>query len=101
MLQIKNEVVENSIIDVKNDLIEWIENTFDLEILQKIVDLKNGIESSSLIADINSEKVVKEDFDQQFAAGMDSDELMENITTHIETMASEETANGIAESKAE
>ena len=47
--------MEKSMIDIKNELIEWIENSFDLEILQKILDMKNGMESTSLIADINSE----------------------------------------------
>ena len=31
-------------------------------------------------------------FDEQFAAGMSSDELMENIAAHIESISSEETA---------
>lgn len=79
-------------IDVKNELIEWIENTFDEEILQKLLDLKTDIESSSLISDINSESVIEEDFDQQFAAGMTSNELMENIAAHIESMDSEKTS---------
>ena len=82
--------MENSIIDLKNDLIEWIENTFDTEILQKVVDLKNNFESSSLISDINTEIPVENNFDQQFAAGMTSDELMENIATHLESISSEE-----------
>ena len=43
--------MENSVIEIKNDLIDWIENTFDLEILQKVLDLKKDIASSSLISD--------------------------------------------------
>ncbi|MBF8456633.1 hypothetical protein IV494_05500 [Kaistella sp. G5-32] len=93
--------MENSMIDTKNDLIEWIENTFDLEILQKIVDLKSGIESSSLISDINSETSIKDDFDEQFAAGMTSDELMENITAHMETMAEEEPSSVVSDTQSE
>ena len=81
--------MEKSLIDIKNELIEWIENTFDREILQKAIDLKN--ETPSLISDINSGKLSEKNFDEQFAAGMNSDELMENIAAHIESIASDET----------
>lgn len=92
--------MENSMIDIKNDLIDWIENTFDLEILQKIVDLKNSTESS-LISDINSEKVIENNFDQQFAAGMTSDELMENIAAHLESVDSEDSSFVVSDTKSE
>ena len=87
-------------IEIKNDLIDWIENTFDLEILQKVLDLKKDIASSSLISDINSETIEKDDFDQQFAAGMNSDELMENIASHIESINSEK-SSVVSDTKAE
>ena len=84
--------MENSVIEIKNELIEWIQNIFDPEMLQKIMDLKNTIESSSLIAEINSEIPVENNFDEQFAAGMSSDELMENIASHIESINSEKSS---------
>ena len=82
--------MENSIIEIKKEVIGWVRNLDDLEMLQKILDLKNNNESASLISDINSQTIVKDDFDEQFAAGMSSDELLENIAAHLETMASEE-----------
>ena len=88
-------------IDIKNELIDWIENSFDLEILQKILDVKNGIKPTSLIADINSEKVLEDNFDQQFAAGMTSDELMENIAAHLETIDAEEPSSVVSDTKSE
>ena len=84
--------MENSVIEIKNELIEWIQNIFDPEMLQKVMDLKNTIESSSLIAEINSEIPVENNFDEQFAAGMSSDELMENIASHIESINSEKSS---------
>ncbi|UJF30026.1 hypothetical protein L0B70_01120 [Kaistella sp. 97-N-M2] len=93
--------MENSIIDIKNELIEWIENTYDLEILRKIVNLKEELESNSLIADINSESAIENNFDQQFAAGMNSDELMENIASHIESIGSTETSSVVSDTKSE
>ena len=88
-------------IDIKNELIDWIENSFDLEILQKILDVKNGIKPTSLIADINSENVIEDNFDQQFAAGMTSDELMENIAAHLETIDPEESTSVVSDTQSE
>ena len=92
--------MENSVIEIKNELIEWIQNIFDPEMLQKVMDLKNTIESSSLIAEINSEIPVENNFDEQFAAGMSSDELMENIASHIESINSEK-SSVVSDTKAE
>ena len=87
-------------IEMKNELVEWIENIEDLETLQMILDLKNANESSSLIENINSETPLKNDFDEQFAAGMSSDELMENIASHIESINSEK-SSVVSDTKAE
>ena len=92
--------MENSVIEIKNELIEWIQNIFDPEILQNVMDLKNKIESSSVIAEINSESPVENNFDEQFAAGMSSDELMENIASHIESINSEK-SSVVSDTKAE
>ena len=92
--------MENSVIEIKNELIEWIQNIFDPEMLQKIMDLKNKVESSSLIAEINSEIPVENNFNEQFAAGMSSDELMENIASHIESINSEK-SSVVSDTKAE
>ena len=92
--------MENSVIEIKNELIEWIQNIFDPEMLQKVMDLKNTIESSSLIAEINSEIPFENNFNEQFAAGMSSDELMENIASHIESINSEK-SSVVSDTKAE
>lgn len=92
--------MENSVIEIKNELIEWIQNIFDPEMLQKIMDLKNKVESSSLMEEINSEIPVENNFDEQFAAGMSSDELMENIASHIESINSEK-SSVVSDTKAE
>ena len=92
--------MENSVIEIKDELIEWIQNIFDPEMLQKVMDLKNTIESSSLIAEINSEIPVENNFNEQFVAGMSSDELMENIASHIESINSEK-SSVVSDTKAE
>ena len=93
--------MENSLIQIKNELIEWIENTYDVEILQKIAAIKNDMEQSSLISDINSERIAENNFDEQFAAGMTCDELMENIAAHIESINLEEPSSVVSDIDAE
>ncbi|WP_313501581.1 hypothetical protein [Kaistella carnis] len=98
--------MDKSMIETKNDLIEWIENTYDLEILQKIADLKNRVESSSLLSDTDtdtdtdSEKIIENNFDEQFAAGMTSEELLENIATHLKSIDSEEPSSVVSDIEA-
>lgn len=91
--------MDDSMIEIKNELIEWIENTFDLEILQKMMNLKN--QTPSIISDINSETVLENNFDEQFAAGMNSDELLENIAAHIESINSEEPPSVVSDNQLE
>lgn len=79
--------MNNSIVETKNELTKWIENLDDFNILQEVLKLKNDNISSILMADINSESTVVNDFVEQFAAGMTSDELMENIAAHLESIA--------------
>lgn len=91
--------MEKSMIEIKNELIDWIENTFDRELLQKILELK--YENSSLISDINSEEILENNFDEQFAAGMTSDELLENVAAHMESIAEQENTSVVSENSAE
>ena len=95
------EIMENSMIEKKNDLIQWIKNLDDLAVFQKLLDLKNSIESSTFISNINSGPILKNDFDEQFAAGMTSDELLENIAAHMETMASEDSSSVVSDTQSE
>jgi hypothetical protein len=79
--------MDNSILKYKKELIHWVNNLDDLDVLSELIALKSKEESISL----SSEKeVVSDDFDQQFAAGMTSDELLENIAAHLESADPEE-----------
>lgn len=88
-------------IEKKKELIEWINDLDDLAMVQKILNLKNNVKSSSLISDINSEPILKNDFDEQFAAGMTSEELLENIATHLKSIDSEESSAVFSDIEAE
>ncbi|MGV8916163.1 MAG: hypothetical protein ACOH1X_12015 [Kaistella sp.] len=93
--------MENLMMEKKKELIEWINDLDDLAMVQKILNLKNNVKSSSLISDINSEPILKNDFDEQFAAGMTSEELLENIATHLKSIDSEESSAVVSDIEAE
>ena len=82
--------MENSALTMRKELITWIEKLQDEEILGKIMKLKNDFDLSALSSEINSEPILKENFEEQFAAGMTSEELLENVAAHLETIPSEE-----------
>ncbi|SFI67362.1 hypothetical protein SAMN05421638_0586 [Kaistella treverensis] len=82
--------MKNSLFEARKNLIGWIESLDDAEVLQKLIDIKNSASLEKCATNINSEKVEEQDFDQQFAAGMTPDELLENIASHIESIDSEE-----------
>lgn len=93
--------MENWMLEKRKELIEWIKHLNDLEVIQKVLDLKNNSEPSSLISDINTETIIENDFDEQFAAGMTSDELLENIAEHIESIAKEKSSSVVSDTQPE
>ena len=46
--------MENPMIEIKQELIEWVKNIDDLETIQAILDLKNSQEPSFVVSDIQS-----------------------------------------------
>lgn len=89
--------MENSALTIRKELITWIEKLQDEEMLVKIMKLKNDFELSTLSSEINSEPILKENFDEQFAAGMTSEELLENVAAHLESLPSEESVSIISD----
>lgn len=78
--------MENPIIEAKKELIEWISHLDDLEILQELLDLKNKDESIPLVSEPHTEYAVKDDFDERFAKGLTSKELLTDVFAHIDSL---------------
>ena len=76
--------MENPIIEIKQELIEWVKNTDDLETIQAILDLKNSQEPSCVVSDIQSEYAVKDDFEERFAKGLTLEESKKRTIDFIE-----------------
>ena len=75
--------MENPIIEIKQELIEWVKNTDDLETIQAILDLKNSQEPSFVVSDIQSEYAVKDDFEERFAMGITSQKAREESKKRV------------------
>jgi hypothetical protein len=78
--------MENPIIEIKQELIEWVKNTDDLETIQAILDLKNSQEPSFVVSDIQSEYAVKDDFEERFAKGLTLEESKKRTFDFIENL---------------
>ncbi|MFC6268569.1 hypothetical protein [Frigoriflavimonas asaccharolytica] len=59
--------MKNSMIEVKNKLIEWIENLDDLDIISELVELKNKSNQPLLVEESQAEYAIADDFDERFA----------------------------------
>ena len=78
--------MENPMIEIKQELIEWVENIDDLETIQAILDLKNSQEPSCVVSDIQSEYAVKDDFEERFAKGLTLEESKKRTFDFIENL---------------
>ena len=78
--------MKNPIIEIKQELIEWVKNTDDLETIQAILDLKNSQEPSFVVSDIQSEYAVKDDFEERFAKGLTLEESKKRTFDFIENL---------------
>ncbi|MDQ0475662.1 MULTISPECIES: hypothetical protein [Chryseobacterium] len=78
--------MENPIIEIKKELIEWIKNLDDLESIQSLLELKNADQTALSFSDAQSEYTVKDDFDERFERGMTSKEFRRRIIQHIDSL---------------
>jgi hypothetical protein len=65
--------MKNTITEAKIEIIEWVKNHDELETIQELLDLKNKIESIPLVSEPQAEYALKDDFDERFARGMNSE----------------------------
>ena len=78
--------MENPILKAKNDLMKWISNLDDLDVLSELMEFKEKNIDADCVEESRAEYAIADDFDKQFAAGMTSDELLENVFAHIDTL---------------
>ena len=60
--------MKNPLLEDKKDLIKWISNLDDLEVLSELMSLKENSQLS-IVAESAAEYKVADDFDERFAKG--------------------------------
>ncbi|MCD1116922.1 hypothetical protein [Chryseobacterium turcicum] len=78
--------MENPILDAKRELIQWIKEMDELEDIAELLEIKNKMVSSGVVAESQAEYAVKDDFDERFAKGISGEELMKRVYAHIESL---------------
>ena len=79
--------MENPILKAKKELIHWVNNLDDLDVLSELLELKEKEKSIPLVSDTQAEYVVKDDFDERFAKGLTLEESKKRTFDFIESLA--------------
>ena len=78
--------MENPILDAKRELIQWIKEMDELEDIAELLEIKNKMVSSGVVADSQAEYAVKDDFDERFAKGLTSEQSRKRTREFIEKL---------------
>ena len=78
--------MENPILDLKKEIIIWVNNLDDLDILSELIEVKSKDKSIPLISEDRSEYAVKDNFDERFEKGMSSTESRKRTKAFIESL---------------
>jgi hypothetical protein len=78
--------MENPIIEIKQELIEWVKNTNDLEELSELMKLKEMYALIPLVAESQTEYLAKDDFDERFEKGIPHKEMKRRTLKYIESL---------------
>lgn len=82
-----NLKMENPIIEAKKELIQWIKEMDGLEDIAKLIEIKNRMVSNGKVAEAQAEYVVKDDFDERFAKGLNSAESRKRTREFISKLS--------------
>ena len=78
--------MENPMIEIKQELIEWVKNIDDLETLSELMKLKEMYALIPLVAESQTEYLVKDDFDERFEKGIPHKEMKRRTLKYIESL---------------
>ena len=77
--------MENPILKAKTDLMKWISDLDDLEILSALMQIKENSQLS-MVAESQAEYEVADDFEERFAKGLTSEEARKRKKTFIRSL---------------
>lgn len=78
--------MKNPIIGAKKDLITWISDLDDLDVLSELMEFKEKNSNADVISEPQTEYQVKDDFDERFAKGLSMEESRARTKKFIESL---------------
>ena len=78
--------MENPILKAKKDLMKWISNLDDLEILSELMEFKEKNIDADCVEESRAEYAIADDFDEQFAKGITHDEMRRKTREFISSL---------------
>lgn len=78
--------MENPILEAKKELMQWIKDLDELDVIAELLELKEKRANANVLAEPQTEYAVFDDFEERFAKGMTGEELLQKVYTHIESL---------------
>lgn len=78
--------MKNPILEAKKDLINWISDLDDLDVLSDLMEFKKKNRHANTFLEPQTEYQVKDDFDERFARGIPHEEMKRRTLEYIENL---------------
>lgn len=79
--------MENPILQSKRELIHWINTLDDIEVIEELLELKEKRAIAETFSEPQTEYLVKDDFDERFAKGLNSAESRKKTREFISKLS--------------
>lgn len=79
--------MENPILQSKRELIHWINTLDDIEVIEELLELKEKRATAETFSEPQTEYLVKDDFDERFAKGLNSVESRKRTREFISKLS--------------
>lgn len=79
--------MENPILQSKRELIHWINTLDDIEVIEELLELKEKRATAETFSEPHTEYLVKDDFDERFAKGLNSAESRKKTREFISKLS--------------
>ncbi|KFC19487.1 hypothetical protein [Chryseobacterium sp. FH1] len=78
--------MSSDFINNKNEILQWISELQDEDIISELLELKNNVELSSYINEPKTEYAVKDDFEERWAKGISHEEMKKRTRDYISNL---------------
>lgn len=78
--------MENPISEAKKELMQWIKDLDELDVIAELLELKEKSANANVLAEPQTEYAVVDDFEERFAKGIPHDEMVRRTTEFINNL---------------